>query len=69
MRKAIRIKHYSYSTERTYIDWAKRFFDYTLNIKKNEKTVQNAVKEAVKKAVLPSTRLCMHSGIALQHTS
>jgi len=30
MRNAIRIKHYSYSTERTYIDWAKRFFDYTL---------------------------------------
>ena len=26
MRKAIRIKHYSYSTERTYTDWAKRFF-------------------------------------------
>jgi hypothetical protein len=25
MRKAIRIKHYSYSTERTYIDWAKSF--------------------------------------------
>ena len=39
MRKAIRIKHYSYSTERTYIDWAKRFFDYTLKLK-----------EAVKKA-------------------
>ena len=33
MRKAIRIKHYSYSTERTYIDWAKRFFDYTLKLK------------------------------------
>jgi integron integrase len=33
MRTAIRIKHYSYSTERTYIDWAKRFFDYTLKLK------------------------------------
>ena len=38
MRKAIRIKHYSYSTERTYIDWAKKFFDYTLNIKKKDIT-------------------------------
>jgi integron integrase len=36
MRKAIRIKHYSYSTERTYIDWAKRFFDYTLKLKKKD---------------------------------
>jgi integron integrase len=38
MRKAIRIKHYAYSTERTYIDWAKRFFDYTLKLKKKDIT-------------------------------
>ena len=38
MRKAIRIKHYSYSTERTYTDWAKRFFDYTLKLKKKDMT-------------------------------
>jgi integron integrase len=38
MRKAIRIKHYSYSTERTYIDWAKRFLDYTLKLKKKDIT-------------------------------
>jgi integrase len=38
MRRAIRIKHYSYSTERTYIDWAKRFLDYTLNIKEKDIT-------------------------------
>jgi integrase len=38
MRKAIRIKHYSYSTERTYIGWAKRFFDYTLKLKKKDIT-------------------------------
>ena len=38
MRKAIRIKHYAYSTERTYIDWAKRFFDYTLKVKKKDIT-------------------------------
>lgn len=28
VRTLIRIKHYSYSTERTYLDWAKRFFSY-----------------------------------------
>jgi integron integrase len=33
MQKAIRVKHYSLSTERTYTDWARRFFDYTGNIK------------------------------------
>jgi integron integrase len=38
IRKAIRIKHYAYSTERTYIDWAKRFFDYTLKLKKKDIT-------------------------------
>lgn len=29
MHQAIRIRHYSYRTERSYIDWAKRFFEYT----------------------------------------
>ena len=33
MREAIRIKHYSYSTERTHIDWVKRFFEYTIKVK------------------------------------
>ncbi len=28
MRSIIRLKHYSYSTERTYLDWVKRFFIY-----------------------------------------
>ena len=28
MRLLIRLKHYSYSTERTYLDWAGRFFTY-----------------------------------------
>ena len=39
MRQAIRIKHYSYSTERSYLDWVKRFYDYTLNIKKKDVAV------------------------------
>jgi hypothetical protein len=33
MQKAIRVKHYSLSTERTYMDWARRFFDYAANMK------------------------------------
>ena len=28
MRQAIRIRHYSYRTEKTYIDWTKRFLNY-----------------------------------------
>lgn len=28
MRRLIRLKHYSYSTERTYLEWAKRFLAY-----------------------------------------
>jgi integron integrase len=33
LREAIRIKHYSYSTERTYRDWVKRFFEYTSKVR------------------------------------
>jgi len=33
IRKAIRVKHYSFSTERTYMDWARRFFDYAGTMK------------------------------------
>ncbi|MDZ4165787.1 MAG: integron integrase [Smithellaceae bacterium] len=33
MREAIRIKHYSYSTERSYLDWVKRFFEYRGSVK------------------------------------
>jgi integron integrase len=36
MQEAIRIKHYSYSTEQTYLDWAKRFFYYIANEKKKD---------------------------------
>lgn len=35
MRNVIRLKHYSYSTERTYLDWAKRFFIYVSEIHKS----------------------------------
>ncbi len=43
MRRLIRLKHYSYSTERTYLDWAKRFFAYTTETKK---TAPDAVAQA-----------------------
>ena len=36
LREAIRVKHYSYSTERSYIDWVKRFYEYLFDIKKKE---------------------------------
>lgn len=35
-RKAIRVKHYSYKTERSYIGWVKRFYDYALNVRKKD---------------------------------
>ena len=35
IRNAIRLKHYSYKTERSYIDWAKRFYNYCIEVKKN----------------------------------
>lgn len=35
LRELIQLKHYSYSTEHTYIEWVKRFHNYIINIKKN----------------------------------
>ncbi|HOX10231.1 MAG TPA: integron integrase [Candidatus Omnitrophota bacterium] len=36
MSKAIRLRHYSYKTERTYINWAKSFYEYTTGVKKKD---------------------------------
>lgn len=36
MREMIRIKHYSYRTERSYTDWARRFHDYVTGVKKKD---------------------------------
>lgn len=33
LQEAIRLKHYAYSTERSYMDWTKRFFNYLTKIK------------------------------------
>lgn len=39
MREAIRLRHYAYKTERSYLSWVRRFYDYVSNIKKkNVKT-------------------------------
>jgi len=34
MKRLIRVRHYSYSTEQTYLDWARRFLDYMSKDKK-----------------------------------
>ena len=35
MRQAIRIRHYSYRTEKTYLDWLKRFLNYVQSVNNN----------------------------------
>jgi integron integrase len=35
-KRLIRLKHYSYSTERTYLQWIERFFDYVLQTGKKK---------------------------------
>jgi integron integrase len=36
MRQALRIKHYSYRTERSYLEWAERLIDYASKVKKKD---------------------------------
>ena len=42
VRRLIRMKHYSYSTERTYLDWARRFFNF-VNETKGKNNAPSAV--------------------------
>ncbi|UCD16114.1 MAG: integron integrase [Candidatus Omnitrophota bacterium] len=65
LREAVRLKHYSYKTERTYIDWGRRFFRYLTEVKKKnfpeEKLDSGDVKDyltylAVKQNVSASTQ-------------
>ena len=65
LRDAIRVKHYSYRTERSYVDWVKRFYDYIIRIKgKDVKRITVEVKDvkdflehlAVKQRVAASTQ-------------
>lgn len=48
MREALRIKHYAYKTERSYLDWVKRFYAYVINIKKKEAATKELDKSDVK---------------------
>ncbi|MCF7908345.1 MAG: integron integrase [Candidatus Omnitrophica bacterium] len=48
MTNAIRVKHFSYSTERTYVTWAKRFFDYLNKGKRKQIYPQKLTPEDVK---------------------
>jgi hypothetical protein len=42
IREILRIKHYAYSTERTYIDWFKRFHAYLTGVKNKDWEKQGA---------------------------
>ncbi len=48
IKRLIRMKHYSYSTERTYRDWAKRFFTYVQETKKKDDASSVVTQEDVK---------------------
>ena len=48
IREALRIKHYAYSTERTYTDWFRHFYDYLTQIKKKDWDTQGADEEDVR---------------------
>lgn len=41
LREILRLKHYSYSTEQTYIEWAKKFHRYILDTKKDIFEIDN----------------------------
>ncbi len=65
LREAIRVKHFSYSTERSYIDWAKKFYKYLSDIKIKKVITNGLTGEdvcdyltylAVKKRVASSTQ-------------
>jgi integron integrase len=48
LRKAIRLKHYSYATERVYLDWAQRFFEHLIRIKKENVQINALRSEQVR---------------------
>ena len=48
IREALRIKHYAYSTERTYTDWFERFYEYLTQVKKKDWETQGADEEDVR---------------------
>jgi integron integrase len=48
MRQVLRIKHYSYRTERSYLEWVERFMDYTSKVKKKDVPVAGLDSDDVK---------------------
>ena len=48
LRRAIRLKHYSYSTERAYLDWVQRFFEYICRFKNETIEIDSLSSEQVK---------------------
>lgn len=64
VRKAIRLKHYAYKTERSYTDWVKRFYNYVFTGKvgrNNNNVDSNDVKDflshlAIDRRVASSTQ-------------
>lgn len=48
LRNSIRIKHYAYKTERSYIDWVKRFYEYVSKIKKKNMQKEGLTSEDVR---------------------
>ncbi|KAF0155585.1 MAG: putative transposase [Syntrophaceae bacterium] len=46
--EALRIKHYAYSTEKTYTEWFQRFYNYLTEIKKKDWDTQGADEEDVR---------------------
>lgn len=48
LRNSIRIKHYAYKTERSYIGWVKRFYEYLSKIKKRDLIKENPSSDDVR---------------------
>ena len=61
MRQALRLKHYSYATERSYLDWVRRFFDYIQNAKKENAVAQTLDSQNVKDYL---TYLAIHQRVS-----
>lgn len=48
LRNSIRIKHYAYKTERSYLGWVKRFYEYITKIKKKDMQKESLSSEDVR---------------------
>jgi len=48
LREALRIKHYALSTEKTYTDWFRRFYDYLKHTRKKNWATEGANQEDVR---------------------